>query len=317
MGTCVLVIGGSDSSAGAGIQADVKTAHSMGIHAACAVTCVTAQNTLSFDAVQLVEPGLIEKQVASAAADLNIAAVKVGMLGSPEAAVAVERALADLLKKKPGLPVVIDPVLAASTQSEDGREVIARAICRHLLPLATVVTPNLPESRRLAQCCQQILSGATTADNRVASAPEHASNDVLAAWSARSMLAAGAGSVLVKGGHGSDAAKARDLLFGNAADLALSAPSELVESAKDDVPSVRFMVRPGDRDMHMSRPVSYSSPRIEGEFHGTGCVLSTAIACGLAQDKALPVAVGDAHAFLHEALEHSGGLGRGSKIIEL
>lgn len=333
METCILVIGGSDSSAGAGIQADIKTAAALGVHAASAVTCITAQNTRRFGAVQLVEPSVIEAQVAAVAEDFSLAAVKVGMLGSPEAALAVERALRSLREQNPALPVVLDPVLAATTQGEAPREVIARAICRRLLPMATLVTPNLPESKQLAQCCQQILSGATTADNSVANPPRLASDAVLAAWAARSMVAAGAQAVLVKGGHASEgeaseengaavegtasaaAPQVQDLLFGPAASLQLSESSATIPGGEDGVPAVRFHVRPGDRDAHMSRPIGYSSPRVDGEFHGTGCVLSTAIACALAQGKTLPAAVAQAHGYLHGLLQNASSLGRGSKIL--
>ena len=331
METCILVIGGSDSSAGAGIQADIKTASALGVHAASAVTCITAQNTQRFGAVQLVEPAVIEAQVGAVAEDFALSAVKVGMLGSPEAALAVERALRLLREQNPALPVVLDPVLAATTQGDAPREVIARAICRRLLPLATLVTPNLPESRQLAQCCQQILSGATTADNHVANPPRLASDAVLAAWAARSMVAAGAQAVLVKGGHagefaaeespaaasadGAAAPQVHDLLFGPAASLQLSESSTVIPGGEEGVPAVRYHVRPGDRDVHMSRPIGYSSPRIGGEFHGTGCVLSTAIACALAQGKTLPAAVAQAHGYLHGLLQDASELGGGSRIL--
>lgn len=316
METCILAIGGSDASAGAGIQADIKTASALGMHAACAVTCVTAQNTVRFGLSQLVDPKVIDDQIEAVFEDFDVAAVKVGMLGSPEAALVVARCLARARETRPQLPIIIDPVLAATTDERGAREVVARAISRHLVPLATLVTPNLPESRMLANCCQQILSGSTTADNKTNAAPEHAADNVIAAWAARTLVAAGAGGVLVKGGHGSDDGEVCDLLFAPAADLQLAVASELVEGDGDIVPSVRVLVGPGERDAYLSRPIGYSSPRLTGEFHGTGCILSTAIACGLAAGKELPRAVGDARALLRHALENPTGLGHGSKIIE-
>ena len=329
MDTCILAIAGSDSCGGAGIQADIKTAQGLGVHAACAVTCVTAQNTCSFDAAALVDPAVIAAQIKSVAADLPIGAVKVGMLGSPEAAIAVAAALQELRAANPNLPVVVATVTAATTDRAGAREVVGRAICRHLVPMATLVTPNLPEAQLMGGFCQQILSGATTADNNVVPVPEHASSDVLAAWAARSMIAAGAKAVLVKGGHG-NGETVRDLLFGTAEDLALSVTSPLVEErcVGDDpqeaesadcephVPVARVMVGPGSRDAHLSRPIAYDALRLPGEFHGTGCVLSTAIACGLARGLELPRAIGDAHALLHAALEHPLPLGHGSHLIQ-
>lgn len=316
LSTCILAIGGSDSSSGAGIQADIKTASALGAYAACAVTCVTAQNTTSFGSCQLVDPSLIEDQIEAAFADLPIAAVKVGMLGSPEAALAVSRSMQRYRRERPDLPIVVDPVLAATTDARGAREVVARATARHLVPLASVVTPNLPEARMLAKCCQQILSGSTTADNKANSAPEHATDDVIAAWAARTLVAAGAASALVKGGHGGDSHVVTDLLFAKAADLELSVASPCVAGDGNLVPATRVFTGPGERDAYLSRPIAYSSPRLAGEFHGTGCVLSTAIACGLAAGAELPRAVGDARELLRHALESSGSLGHGSKIID-
>ncbi|MGN0072985.1 MAG: hydroxymethylpyrimidine/phosphomethylpyrimidine kinase [Coriobacteriales bacterium] len=315
METCILAIGGSDSSAGAGIQADVKTAAALGVHAATALTCVTVQSTSAFGPVQLVDPGLIEAQVTAAFEDLPVAAVKVGMLGSPEAAVAVARALAQQRAGNPELPIVVDPVLAATTDSRGPREVVGRAICRHLLPLASLLTPNLPEGRTLAGYCQQMLAGSTTADNTSAAEPQHASGEVLAAWSARTLMAAGAAAVLVKGGHCEDGPTVRDLLFGPAASLELALDSALLPSSGEHVPAVRVHVGPGQRDAIMSRPIGYSAPRREGEFHGTGCVLSTAIACGLACGLELPRAVGEAHALLQACMECAWQPGSGSKLL--
>ncbi|MGN0037757.1 MAG: hydroxymethylpyrimidine/phosphomethylpyrimidine kinase [Coriobacteriales bacterium] len=314
METCILAIGGSDSSAGAGIQADVKTAAALGAHAATALTCVTVQSTCSFGPVQLVDPGVIEAQVGAAFSELPVAAVKVGMLGSPEAAVAVARVLARQRAANPQLPIVVDPVLAATTDSRGPREVVGRAICRHLLPLASLLTPNLPEGRTLAGYCQQMLSGSTTAENSSAAEPLHASDEVLAAWSARTLMAAGAGAVLVKGGHGSGGT-ACDLLFGPAAALELALASALVPSSAEHVPAVRVHVGPGQRDAIMGRPIGYSAPRLEGEFHGTGCILSTAIACGLARGLELPRAVGEAHALLQACMARAWQPGCGSKLL--
>lgn len=314
--TCILCIGGSDSSAGAGIQADIKTARALQMHACCAVTCVTAQNTLEFNACQLVEPATIIAQVDAVFADFDVAAVKVGMLASPEAAIAVAAVIERYRKGNRGLPVVVDPVLAATTSKQGAREVVARAIARYLVPLASVVTPNLDEALMLANCCQQILSGATTADNKTNAAPQQAADEVIAAWAARTLIAAGAQSVLVKGGHGSDPTQVRDLLFSAASDLSLSVSSEEIAGDGDIVPNVRVMVGPGCRDAFMSRPVAYSAPRLEGEFHGTGCVLSTAIACRLACGVPLAHAIGDARALLRTSLESAQSLGHGSRIID-
>lgn len=314
--TCILCIGGSDSSAGAGIQADIKTAASLGVHATCAITCVTAQNTTSFTACQLVDATLIEAQMESCFADFDIAAVKVGMLASPEAAIAVARVVSRQRSVHPDLPLIIDPVLAATTDAQGAKEVVARAICRHLVPLATLVTPNLMEARMLANCCQQILSGSTTADNKTNHAPQQATDDVLSSWAARTLVAAGAQSVLVKGGHSANEQVVQDLLFGPAASILLGVPSEGISSDEQLVGEVRVVVGPGTRDAFMARPIAYASKRLAGEFHGTGCVLATAIACNIATGASLAHAIGQARHLLESSLQDAQELGHGSKIID-
>lgn len=316
MDMCVLCVGGSDSGGGAGIQADIKTAAALGMHAACAVTCVTAQNTVSFAGCKPVDPEMIEAQIDAAFSDYNIAAVKVGMLASPQSAAAVASAIARQRESQPALHVVVDPVLAATVDERGAKEELAQAVSRYLVPLASVVTPNLPESHILANCCQQILSGATTADNKAACAPQEATDDVMAAWAARTMLAAGAGSVLVKGGHGNGADSVHDLLFAPASSMDLGVASPSVPGDDSLVGEVRVVVEPGCRDAFMSRPVCYTSKRLPGEFHGTGCVLSTAIACKLACGLGLAHAVYEARQLLESCLEHATCPGRGSKIID-
>jgi hydroxymethylpyrimidine/phosphomethylpyrimidine kinase len=142
----VLSIAGSDSGGGAGIQADLKAFARCGVHGMTAVTALTAQNTLGVDAVHLVPPETIVAQVRAVADDIGVDAVKIGMLGTRETVHAVRDAL-ELLE--PGTPIVIDPVMVSESGSvlldDDARQ----ALVDELLPLATVITPNLPEARVL------------------------------------------------------------------------------------------------------------------------------------------------------------------------
>ncbi|HMS62390.1 MAG TPA: bifunctional hydroxymethylpyrimidine kinase/phosphomethylpyrimidine kinase [Solirubrobacteraceae bacterium] len=142
-----LSIAGSDSGGGAGIQADLKAFARAGVHGATAITAITAQNTVAVTRVEAVAPEMIVAQVRAVVDDLGVDAVKIGMLGSAESAVAVARAL-DLLA--PGTPVVVDPVMVA----ESGGRLLASdaedALRDLILPRATVATPNLPEARALA-----------------------------------------------------------------------------------------------------------------------------------------------------------------------
>ena len=143
----VLSIAGSDSGGGAGIQADLKAFARCGVHGMTAITALTAQNTTGVSAVHPVPPEMIVEQVRQVAGDIGVDAVKIGMLGTAETVRAVREALG-LLER--GTPIVIDPVMVAESGAVllDGE---ARgALAELLLPLASVITPNLPEARVLA-----------------------------------------------------------------------------------------------------------------------------------------------------------------------
>ncbi|HET9153082.1 MAG TPA: bifunctional hydroxymethylpyrimidine kinase/phosphomethylpyrimidine kinase [Solirubrobacterales bacterium] len=143
----VLTIAGSDSGGGAGIQADLKAFARVGVHGMTAITAVTAQNTVGVDAVEPVSGEMIFAQVAAVAEDIGVDAVKIGMVGNSEAIDSVVAALTSILKHDP--PVVLDPVMVSESGSAlldpDARETLSR----RLLPLASVVTPNIPEARVL------------------------------------------------------------------------------------------------------------------------------------------------------------------------
>jgi hydroxymethylpyrimidine/phosphomethylpyrimidine kinase len=143
----VLSIAGSDSGGGAGIQADLKAFARCGVHGMTAITALTAQSTVGVSGVHPVPGGFIVEQVRAVADDIGVDAVKIGMLGTAEIVAAVDAAL-DLVK--PGMPVVIDPVMVAESGAvlldDDARS----ALVDRLLPRATVITPNLPEARLLA-----------------------------------------------------------------------------------------------------------------------------------------------------------------------
>ena len=174
----VLTIAGSDSGGGAGIQADLKAFARAGAHGMSAITAITVQNTLEVRDVHPVPPDVIVGQVAAVVEDIGVDAVKIGMLGSVATIEAVERAL-DLVGD---VPVVLDPVMVAESGAVlldgDARD----ALRERILPRATVVTPNLPEARVLAE-------NAGTRDDADA---EHL---------ARALHALGPEVVVVTGGH--------------------------------------------------------------------------------------------------------------------
>lgn len=173
----ILSIAGSDPSGGAGIQADIKAISANGGYAMAAITALTAQNTCGVVQVSLVSPDMVQAQIRALRNDIRIDAVKIGMLGSTDITLAVAQALEGL-----DVPVVLDPVMVA----KGGDRLLARdavaALRDVLLPMATVVTPNLPEAADLLDL--------TEADS-IAAMEIHA----------RGLLALGGRAVLLKGGH--------------------------------------------------------------------------------------------------------------------
>ena len=139
----VLIVAGSDSGGGAGLQADIKTVTMLGGHAMTAVTAITAQNTLGVQAVHLVPADIVVAQMRSVIDDIGVDAVKIGMIGSAEAA----HAVADVLEHIDA-PIVFDPVMVATSGSVLADAPTIAAFAR-LMALASVVTPNLPELEAL------------------------------------------------------------------------------------------------------------------------------------------------------------------------
>jgi hydroxymethylpyrimidine/phosphomethylpyrimidine kinase len=141
----VLSIAGSDSGGGAGIQADLKVFARVGVHGMTAITAITAQNTVGVEAVEAISPRIILAQVRAVAEDIGVDAVKIGMLGTAETVEAVVEALGHVGEA----PVVVDPVMIAESGAVLLDEEARRALVQKLLPLAAVVTPNIPEARAL------------------------------------------------------------------------------------------------------------------------------------------------------------------------
>lgn len=176
-----LTIAGSDSGGGAGIQADLKTFSALGVYGASALTAITAQNTRAVAAVEPVAPAMIRAQMAAVFDDLEIGAVKIGMLGGPDSINAVAEGLARCTA-----PVVLDPVMIAKSGDALLADDAVTVLREKMLPLADVLTPNLPEAARLLD------------------APE-AGDEAEMLEQGRALLALGPRAVLMKGGHGSDA----------------------------------------------------------------------------------------------------------------
>jgi hydroxymethylpyrimidine/phosphomethylpyrimidine kinase len=144
----ILIIAGSDSGGGAGIQADIKTVTMLGGHAMTAVTAITAQNTLGVTAVHPVPAEMILAQIDAVAGDIGVDAVKIGMIGGAFAAEQVAQRLEQLKQDQPGLPIVFDPVMVATSGAPLADDATIAAFGT-LMGIATIVTPNLPELKRL------------------------------------------------------------------------------------------------------------------------------------------------------------------------
>jgi hydroxymethylpyrimidine/phosphomethylpyrimidine kinase len=239
----VLTIAGSDSGAGAGIQADARTIHALGSYALTAITAVTAQNTREVTAWRAVTPALIAAQIKAVLGDFSVAAVKTGLLPGTAAV----RAIGRELTRYPRLPLVVDPVIGSTSGAKFLSPAGLRVLKQELLPRAILVTPNWPEITALTGMKVQTHEGAETA--------------------ARKLTKECGCAVLVKGGHG---------------------PGNV---CRDCLVTAAGRVR------------WFESPRVKTlNTHGTGCVLSAAIATNLANGEKLESAVAQAHEFLWHSL---------------
>lgn len=188
----VLSIAGSDSSGGAGIQADLKTFSALGVYGATAITAVTAQNTVGVHAQCALPPQMVYDQIVAVVDDLHPSVVKIGMLSNSEIVSAVAEALS-----RYALPVVLDPVIVSSSGHRLLSEEAVDVIKEKLLPMSILTTPNIPEMEALTG--MQISTDSTKSD------------------AARHLLSYGVKAVLLKGGHEEGEVK-RDLLFQTHAD---------------------------------------------------------------------------------------------------
>ncbi|OQB20372.1 MAG: Bifunctional thiamine biosynthesis protein ThiDN [Euryarchaeota archaeon ADurb.Bin190] len=242
----VLTIGGSDSGGGAGIQADIKTFSVLGLHGTSAITAITAQNTLGVQQVFSLGPDAVRAQLQSITDDFTVAAAKTGMLFSAETVETV----ADILRDKDIL-LVIDPVIEAEAGGRLLHPEAVQALKDQLLPLADVVTPNIFEAEALSGVAVRDKESAVQAAGRI--------------------LDAGAGAVIVKGGH----LDCTDLL--------------------------------ATKEMSLFLP----GKRVAGENHGVGCTYSAALTAYLASGASLPQAARQAKRFAEYALSGSMRVGKG------
>lgn len=239
----VLVVGGTDSSGGAGVTRDVATLAAFGVAACPAITAVTAQTHHGVRHVAAMSADLIRRQMDAAKEANLIGVVKIGMLGHSEAI----RAVASFLEDHRDIPAVLDPVLVSSSGGRLTDEAAIDDLRDCLLPLCSLATPNLPELACLL------------GEPEAKSASE-------AERQGRALLIQGCRAVLVKGGHAGGEV-ATDMLF--------------------------------RRD---SEPIAFSAPRLNGSLRGTGCMLASAIAAGLASGESLESSVRSAKAYVFDRI---------------
>jgi hydroxymethylpyrimidine/phosphomethylpyrimidine kinase len=201
-----LTIAGSDSSGGAGIQADLKSFAALGVYGASVITALTAQNTRGVSGVHAVPPDFVTAQIDAVFGDLDVKAVKIGMVAQP----ATIDAIAAGLQRWSPQRIVLDPVMVATSGD---RLLAAEAVAglrTKLIPRAVLITPNLPEAAALLD------------------EPIAASEDAIARQGQR-LLAMGCQAVLIKGGHG-QGAESTDYLFSANGTVALAAPRIATEN---------------------------------------------------------------------------------------
>ena len=238
-----LTIAGSDSGGGAGIQADLKTFSALGCYGMSVITALTAQNTCEVRAISEVPADFVTAQIDAVLSDIGCDAVKIGMLNRPETIEAV----AGGLKRYGAGPIVLDPVMVAKSGDKLLQDSAVEALKELLLPLADVLTPNIPEA--------EVLTG------RAISTPDQMEA------AGRELQAAGAGNVLMKGGH-LDGFDSHDCLVCKGG-------------------AVRW----------------FKNVRVESaNTHGTGCTLSSAVAAFLASGAAVEASVEAAVNYIHRAI---------------
>jgi len=249
-----LTIAGSDSGAGAGIQADLKTFAAFGVYGTSVITAITAQNTVGVTKILELPADLVAAQLDAVVEDIGAQALKTGMLANS----AIIEIVAEKIREHRLRNLVVDPVMVAKGGDLLLRPEAIEALRSRLIPLAVIVTPNLPEAEQLTG-----IPGSRLQDIKE---------------SARRIIAMGARSVVIKGGHGTG--PAMDLFYDGKKFRELSAPRVRTPNT-----------------------------------HGTGCTFSAAIAAGLAKGEKLENAVVQAKRYITQAIRKGFPIGSGHSPV--
>ena len=275
-----LTIAGSDSSGGAGIQADLKTMLAHHVYGMSCITALTAQNTTGVTGIMEVTPEFLGQQLDAVFTDIRPDAVKIGMVSSSELIAVIGSKLREYKAER----IVVDPVMVATSGARLINEDAVRMLEDELIPLATLITPNIPEAEVLAEI------------------PIRSEEDMVIAG--RRIVSLFGVAVLLKGGHSIN--DANDLLV---EPIPVAAPDS--EGGKrvlslEEIPDIY------DAD-HLFTETWFRGERIDNpNTHGTGCTLSSAIASNLALGMSLPEAIKRAKEYLTGALAAGLNLGAGS-----
>lgn len=273
----LLSIGGSDPSSGAGVQGDIKTFGAYGAYGLTVVTAVTAQNTTRFSSVEQVSQGMLESQLDVTLSDFEISGIKIGMVYTSQAA----RIISDKLSIMAGsIPIVVDPVMRATTGGSLLREDAIRDYARYVIPLSTAITPNVDEAQAIMRATGKQYSGQHSRQQSGAS-PDH----VMTASTI--IRQTGVGSVIMTGvaGRGSGNDTITDI--------------------------VALRGRGGGIDVHRL----HDRPIIAEETHGGGCAFSAVLLCGLARGKSILESAKMAQMFVTNIMQSPTRAGSGIGII--
>jgi len=249
----IMTIAGSDSGGGAGIQGDIKTITALGGFATSAITAITAQNTLGVNSILNVPIEMIEDQILAILDDIGADAIKIGMLSNKKTILCISNLLSKINKN---IPIVLDPVMVA----KGGHKLLdigaEETLIKELMPLCSLITPNIPEAEVITGKKINNITGLETAGQVI--------------------VKMGIDNVLMKGGH---------LKSSNLTDI-------LISKNKVDY--------------------FYSKKILTPNSHGTGCTLSSAIACGMGQSMSLYSSVERAHTFVNKCIKFAPNIGKGN-----
>jgi hydroxymethylpyrimidine/phosphomethylpyrimidine kinase len=244
----VLTIAGFDPYGGAGIQVDCKTIHALGGYAFSVTTALTAQSSQGVKAVQSTDPKMFKEQLETLLKDVKPDAVKIGMLANRE----LIKIVIEMIKKYELKNIVLDTVLVSSSGKKLLNEDTIEVMVENLFPLVDMITPNIPEINTFLES-------------------DYVGEEDEIEEISKALIALGANSVLIKGGHSSNQKEARDHLVSKSLKI-----------------------------------YTFTSPRVNTTHtHGTGCLLSSAIATNLALGLDLQKSVKEAKRFLYEKLQYS------------